>query len=38
MFIQADANNDMAGLFTYDSRTTPAAFDITNLTFTPHKT
>ena len=35
VFIQADANNDMAGLYTYDSRTTPAAFDITNLTFTP---
>ena len=35
MFIQADASNDMAGLYTYDSRTTPAAFDITNLTFTP---
>ena len=25
VFIQADANNDMAGLYTYDSRTTPAA-------------
>ncbi|MGB2393842.1 MAG: DNRLRE domain-containing protein, partial [Poseidonia sp.] len=35
VFIQADANNDMAGLYTYDSRTTPAAFDTTNLTFTP---
>ncbi len=35
VFIQADANNDMAGLYTYDSRTTPAAFDNTNLTFTP---
>ena len=23
------------GLFTYDSRTTPSAFDTTNLTFTP---
>ena len=32
---QADASNDMAGLYTYDSRTTPAAFDTTNLTFTP---
>ena len=35
VFIQADASNDMAGLYTYDSRTTPAAFDTTNLTFTP---
>ena len=35
VFIQADAANDMAGLFTYDSRNTPAAFDTTNLTFTP---
>ena len=35
VFIQTDANDDMAGLFTYDSRTTPSAFDTTNLTFTP---
>ena len=35
LFIQADASNDMAGLYTYDSRTVPAAFDTTNLTFTP---
>ncbi|RJU93432.1 MAG: hypothetical protein DWC03_04900 [Candidatus Poseidoniales archaeon] len=35
VFIQADASDDMAGLYTYDSRTTPSAFDITNLTFTP---
>ena len=35
LFIQADANDDMAGLYTYDSRTSPADFDTTNLTFTP---
>ncbi|MBN29307.1 MAG: hypothetical protein CMB34_01400 [Euryarchaeota archaeon] len=35
VFIQADANNDMAGLYTYDSRVLSAAFDITNQTFTP---
>ncbi len=35
VFIQTDANNDMAGLITYDSRITPAAFDTANLTFTP---
>ena len=35
VFIQADANDDMAGLYTYDSRLIPGAFDITNRTFTP---
>ena len=35
VFIQADANNDMAGLYTYDSRVVPGAFDIANRTFTP---
>lgn len=35
VFLQADANDDMAGLYTYDSRTTPSSFDMTNLTFTP---
>ena len=35
VFILADANNDMAGLYTYDSRTNGSAFDITNMTFTP---
>ena len=35
VFIQTDASDDMAGLYTYDSRTTPSAFDTTNLTFTP---
>ena len=35
VFIQTDANDDMAGLFTYDSRDSPTAFDLTNLQFTP---
>lgn len=35
VFIQADANNPMAGLYTYDSRVSSADFDLTNLTFTP---
>ena len=33
VFIQADASNDMAGLYTYDSRLTPGAFDVANNTF-----
>ncbi|MCS5532792.1 MAG: DNRLRE domain-containing protein [Candidatus Poseidoniaceae archaeon] len=33
--IMADANDDMEGLTTYDSRTQPQLFDLTNLTFTP---
>ena len=33
--IMADANEEMEGLTTYDSRTQPQLFDLTNLTFTP---
>ena len=35
VFIQADASNDMSGLYTYDSRLIPGAFDVANNTFTP---
>jgi len=35
VFLLEDANNDMAGLITYDSRLTPQDFDIQNLSFTP---
>ena len=35
LFIMADANEEMEGLTTYDSRTQPQLFDLTNLTFTP---
>ncbi len=35
VFLLEDANNDMAGLITYDSRDDPQDFDIANLSFTP---
>ena len=35
VFIMADANEEMEGLTTYDSRSQPQLFDLTNLTFTP---
>ena len=35
VFLQADANNDMAGLYVYDSRVNTTSFDLQNLTFTP---
>ncbi|MDE0557975.1 MAG: DNRLRE domain-containing protein, partial [Candidatus Poseidoniaceae archaeon] len=35
VFIMADANEEMEGLTTYDSRSHPQLFDLTNLTFTP---
>jgi hypothetical protein len=35
VFLQADANNDMAGLYVFDSRVNTTSFDLTNLTFTP---
>ena len=34
VFLLEDANNDMAGLRTFDSRDAPGNFDIANLTFT----
>ena len=35
VFLLEDANDDMAGLRTFDSQDDPQLFDITNLTFTP---
>ncbi len=35
VFMQADSSDDMAGLYTYDSRVATAAFDVANRTFTP---
>ena len=35
VFILADADDDMSGLETYDSRIETSSFDLTNLTFTP---
>lgn len=35
LFIMNDATEEMEGLTTYDSRTQPQLFDLTNLTFTP---
>jgi hypothetical protein len=35
VFMQVDANNDMAGLYVYDSRVNTSSFDVANLSFTP---
>ena len=35
VFLLEDANNDMAGLITYDSRINSQDFDLVNLSFTP---
>ena len=35
LFILQDANDDMQGIYTYDSRVNTSAFDLQNLQFTP---